>query len=98
MNKPKYGISPAVKALPYILEYNRPQSRLFGEPNILPFRYIKVTLPRKFLLKKLRSTQSLTLKEGARMRQKLVQIDIAINQLRHAQSLVERVYARKGST
>ncbi len=67
------------------------------EPRILPFNRISVTIPRKFLLKELRSPLFLTYGNMIKTKQKLVQIEIALNKVLHAKSVVEKVLNKKGT-
>jgi len=62
---------------------------------IIQFKKVKVNIPQKLLIKHFYSCRVLTFKESQKIGQKLKQIEIAIEQLEHARSIVGRILLRE---
>lgn len=63
---------------------------------LVPFDQVKVSFSRKKLIRLFYNHSLLNFEDAVKMRRKLAQIEQAINQLKHAQSVVERILDRAG--
>ncbi len=63
---------------------------------ILPFRCVKLNVPRKNLIKLFYSERSLTTKQTVKLRTKLEEIESVQNKLNHVCSIVEKILTRRG--
>ena len=61
------------------------------EPELLPDKEIIVWIPRKRWYRHLRSHEYLSVNETKRLHCKIKEIEAAINKLRHAQSIAEKI-------
>lgn len=64
---------------------------------ILPFRSIRLNVPRRSLIRLFHSEHSLTTKELVNLRTKLREIEQVENKVRHVRNLVERLLLRRNS-
>ncbi len=73
----------------------RKRKSKFHVYKILPFRCIKINIPRKFLIKLYNVDRYLTFNENVKISQKLREIEKVQNKLSHLKSVVERIRLKK---
>lgn len=76
-------------ALPFFI-----MKRQKKEPELIPFKCVKVNIPRLYILRCLNKPDYLTYKERRRISQKLKQIEWAQNQLVSVKSIAEKCYMK----
>lgn len=62
-------------------------------PTLLPYKKIQVNIPRRFIFKCI-AVDKITTKDKRKTVQKLKEIEQALNRLRNAQTVVERIQTK----
>jgi len=62
-----------------------------NKPNLLPFNHIFIAIPRDYIVTHYESTDLLEPEDTRRLVAKYKQIEQAIEQLRHTNSIIERI-------